>query len=1073
MTKFIEDKDFICMSNTSTSRQCKATGVSIGRFPFVPSLLANALWMALPLQAAEIHGPVYVNNGASVELGADDIVQASGSSKAVWVRGAGSLATINGSRIETQGSGGGVQASDGGQVLIRDASISADGSNALYAAGVGSVVDATNVSLSLGGYGIGLSGVQAYNGGVIRYASGHATQADANYSFISTGAGSELHIRDLNLDTKKEGSLRASLGGLLTVRDSHISMVRTSILSGFNVSDAGGRAEVYNTHMEGGWFDISNTGSLWLENVTANSEGGSMRVMGNRAQQAYSTVEIVGGRFNTVGGYGINLNAWGKLIADDIAIDVRAGYSGIWMADDSHLQLTNSTVDTWTSHQGHAIDMYGGLASIQGSQITTHGHSVYGLRLTSSTGKLNRVTASDTTFQVKGNSGGGIFLGGYAVRAWLDGVTIKAEGENNFGIVQINTGRLEQASGVNIHMTGEGAGAYRSYLTEFGNNLNQATFSDSIFETASGPVFWLQGSNHNLSVNGSDAVAAQGNGLVLRVSDTMFSDGRSVATSQINFTADASTLRGDVAVDSSTADVSMQLNNGTRFSGALLGDSGFQVARLTLDDSSRWNVRANSSLGTFNHAGTVAFEAPVGGVFKTVTVTGDYVGQGGHWLFNRALGDDASLGDQLIIQGNSSGAATVSVLNAGGAGAQTSEGIRLISVGGQSEAEFTLQGRAVAGAYDYFLFKGGVTTPDDGNWYLRSELNQSDDPDPEPEPEPEPEPKPQPEPEPQPEPNHPKPQVERPEPAVYLANQRAARSMFQHSLYDRAGDPAAKAGSDGQTIVWMHARDSQPNKREDSKQVHVEGDASSMLLGIGRRFATDTGGELQAGVMLGQGRASNRSRSQVTGYAARGEVEGRSVGLYGTWLQDAKMEGGVYVDGWLQYGRFHNSVRGDGLPEERYKSHSWTASAEAGYTLPLSRNEQRGIYVEPQLQVVYSQYDAERVVESNGTVVRDESDDAIATRLGVRLYSREIAAGQHPLNPYVAVNWWSAGNKSAISVDGTNLHRTAPRDMIETKAGVQVNLSSGWRAWGEISSQAADSIDFSGVGGQVGVSYSW
>jgi autotransporter family porin len=28
---------------------------------------------------------------------------------------------------------------------------------------------------------------------------------------------------------------------------------------------------------------------------------------------------------------------------------------------------------------------------------------------------------------------------------------------------------------------------------------------------------------------------------------------------------------------------------------------------------------------------------------------------------------------------------------------------------------------AVAGAYDYFPFKGGVSTPDDGNWYLRSE----------------------------------------------------------------------------------------------------------------------------------------------------------------------------------------------------------------------------------------------------------------------------------------------------------------------------------------------------------------
>ena len=47
-----------------------------------------------------------------------------------------------------------------------------------------------------------------------------------------------------------------------------------------------------------------------------------------------------------------------------------------------------------------------------------------------------------------------------------------------------------------------------------------------------------------------------------------------------------------------------------------------------------------------------SFVAPTTDDFKTLTVTGDYVGNDGHWLFNRALGDDASLGDQLVIQGN-------------------------------------------------------------------------------------------------------------------------------------------------------------------------------------------------------------------------------------------------------------------------------------------------------------------------------------------------------------------------------------------------------------------------------------
>ena len=58
------------------------------------------------------------------------------------------------------------------------------------------------------------------------------------------------------------------------------------------------------------------------------------------------------------------------------------------------------------------------------------------------------------------------------------------------------------------------------------------------------------------------------------------------------------------------------------------------------------------------------------GDFKTVTVSGDYVGNGGQWIFNRALGDDTSLGDQLVINGNSSGTASVSA-QCSGAGALT------------------------------------------------------------------------------------------------------------------------------------------------------------------------------------------------------------------------------------------------------------------------------------------------------------------------------------------------------------------------------------------------------------------
>ncbi|MHC1655146.1 autotransporter outer membrane beta-barrel domain-containing protein [Stenotrophomonas maltophilia] len=1059
--------------------------------PLLPSLLATALWAALPVHAADLSGPLTVTDGDQLLLGADDVLSHSGGGFALTATGAGSRALLEGSRINVSGNGSAISAANGGQVQLRDAVLSiapasGTGFYALYATGAGSVIEARDVDIDATRNGSGFASVQAYNGGVIRYGGGRITMTGGVGTLVgASGKGSEVHLDTLQMSADSGARLRAESGGLLTIRNSRISLAPGGVLAGVAVDGVGSRAELYDTVLDGGWFDIGGGGGVLLENVDARSVGGSMRLLGSSATKAYSSAEINGGSFHTVGGYGVNINSWGRLTARDAAFDVRDGASGFWLSsDESRLQLTDSTVDTWSDGSGHGVDVWGGVATLSGGTVSTHGDSVYGLRVSGSTGSTgSRVEASGNLIQVLGNGGGGVFIGGSTATAVLDEVTIRSDGENVFGIVHMNTARLTQADRLDIRMTGSNSGGYRSYLTAFGPYWNRATFNDSHIETASGAAFWLQGSNHALTVNGSEVTAGDGSGRLLRVSDTVFTDGSSVATSRIDFTADASTLRGDVVVDSATADVHLALRNGTTFSGALRDDSGFQAAGLAVDGSSQWNVRASSSVGALDHAGTIAFDAATAGDFKTVTVSGDYVGNGGQWIFNRALGDDTSLGDQLVINGNSSGTASVSVRNAGGAGALTQDGIRLITVAGQSDAQFSLQGRAVAGAYDYFLFKGGVSAPDDGNWYLRSEYVPPVDP---PEPPVDPPVPPEPPVDPPAPPGPPvdpplppdppidpaRPQVERPEPAAYMANRSAALGMFQHSLHDRAGDPAAEAGGTGNVVAWMHLRSGQPDSHDRGRQVQIDGQVSSLLLGAGRRFEVGRGGELQAGAMLGHGRARNDSRSQLTGYSARGVVTGTSVGAYATWLQDAQMDGGAYVDGWLQYGRFRNSVQGEGLQKERYDARSWSASAEAGYVLQLQRTAQRGLYLQPQLQVIHSRYDSDRVVEASGTVVEGRGGGETRTRLGLRLYSRSVSPAQGQVHPYLAVNWWSGGNDAGLAMDGERLRRQLPRDVYEAKAGMQLDLSGGWRGWGEISRQSG-SMGFRDVGAQLGVSYNW
>lgn len=114
----------------------------------------------------------------------------------------------------------------------------------------------------------------------------------------------------------------------------------------------------------------------------------------------------------------------------------------------------------------------------------------------------------------------------------------------------------------------------------------------------------------------------------------------------------------------------------------------------------------------------------------TLTVKGDYTGENGVLSLDTVLGGDTSRTDRLVVTGDTSGQTTVLVKNIGGEGAQTANGIEVISVGGKSEGQFTLLGNytfngnqaVVGGAYAYQLYQGGLVNPADGNWYLRSEL---------------------------------------------------------------------------------------------------------------------------------------------------------------------------------------------------------------------------------------------------------------------------------------------------------------------------------------------------------------
>src|SRR3546814_20487615 len=94
-------------------------------------------------------------------------------------------------------------------------------------------------------------------------------------------------------------------------------------------------------------------------------------------------------------------------------------------------------------------------------------------------------------------------------------------------------------------------------------------------------------------------------------------------------------------------------------------------------------------VGGISNAGVVA---PGRGGIGTLTVVGDYAGNGGTLEIEAVLGTDSSATDRLVVNGATSGDTQVSVINRGGLGAQTIEGLKIVDVAGASKGKIALDG---------------------------------------------------------------------------------------------------------------------------------------------------------------------------------------------------------------------------------------------------------------------------------------------------------------------------------------------------------------------------------------------
>ncbi|OWF72566.1 type V secretion protein A [Yersinia frederiksenii] len=466
----------------------------------------------------------------------------------------------------------------------------------------------------------------------------------------------------------------------------------------------------------------------------------------------------------------------------------------------------------------------------------------------------------------------------------------------------------------------------------------------------------------------------------------------------------------------------------------------------------------NQTLQSLNNGGAVSFGG-IGG--NTLTITGDYIGNNGLLNMNSVLEDDDSVTDKLIISGNTSGNTYVQVNNLGGSGAQTLNGIELITVSGNSVGEFTQSGRIVAGAYDYYLARG--IGSNDTNWYLQSSIPMSvPGPDVPGEPSP--------------------PMVERPEASGYSANLAAANNMFVTRLHDRLGETHyidALTGEQKVTSLWLRNEGGHNRSRDSQDQLRTQSNRYVMQLGGDiAQWSPNGADRFHLGLMAGYGNSKSTTESRLSGYSARASVDGYSTGVYGTWYANSADKTGLYVDSWAQYSWFNNTVDGQGLAVEEYKSKGVTASVESGYTFKVGENAAKSAsyFIQPKAQVTWMGVKADDHKEANGTNVSGEGNGNIQTRLGVKAFMNSYAdqdkGKDREFQPFVEANWIHNTKNFGTTMDGVTVKQAGAANIAELKLGVEGQLSKKVNVWGNVGQQVGNK-GYSDTAVMLGVKYNF
>ncbi|ENI6109578.1 fibronectin-binding autotransporter adhesin ShdA [Salmonella enterica] len=533
-------------------------------------------------------------------------------------------------------------------------------------------------------------------------------------------------------------------------------------------------------------------------------------------------------------------------------------------------------------------------------------------------------------------------------------------------------------------------------------------------------------------------------------------------------------LSGDGSIGEMGSQQAMNVASGATFGGSngtTVNGKVTNEGTLVFGDSEETGAIFTLN-GDLINMGTIASGSTSSTPGNTLYVDGNYTGNGGSLYLNTVLGDDDSATDKLVITGDASGTTDL-YINGIGDGAQTTNGIEVVDVGGVSTSDaFELKNEVNASLYTYRLY----WNESDNDWYLASKAQSDDDdsggddsdvtpsdggddggnvtpPDD------------------GGDGGDVAPQY-RADIGAYMGNQWMARNLQMQTLYDREGSQYRNA--DGS--VWARFKAGKAESEAVSGNIDMDSNYSQFQLG-GDILAWGNGQQsVTVGVMASYINADTDSTgnrgADGSQFTSSGNVDGYNLGVYATWFADAQTHSGAYVDSWYQYGFYNNSVESGDAGSESYDSTANAVSLETGYRYDIALSNGNTVSLTPQAQVVWQNYSADSVKDNYGTRIDGQDGDSWTTRLGLRVDGKLYKGSRTVIQPFAEANWLHTSDDVSVSFDDATVKQDLPANRAELKVGLQADIDKQWSVRAQVAGQTG-SNDFGDLNGSLNLRYNW